>query len=115
MSGVQAVFPWQSVLETAGEGEVVASSREQARPGVAAPLPDEIHPALYEALSAAGIDALWSHQADALEMAHRGHTIVTTGTASGKSLAFNLPVLNTLATDRKARAFYLYPTKALAQ
>ena len=44
-----------------------------------------------------------------------GHTIVTTGTASGKSLAFNLPVLDTLASDLAARAFYLYPTKALAQ
>ena len=55
------------------------------------------------------------HQADALEAARRGHAIVTTGTASGKSLAFNLPVLDTLASDVAARAFYLYPTKALAQ
>jgi DEAD/DEAH box helicase domain-containing protein len=68
-----------------------------------------------EALARTGIEALWSHQADALESARRGHTIVTTGTASGKSLAFNLPVLDTLATDLAARAFYLYPTKALAQ
>ena len=62
-----------------------------------------------------GIEALWAHQADALEAARRGHAIVTTGTASGKSLAFNLPVLDTLASDVAARAFYLYPTKALAQ
>ena len=61
------------------------------------------------------IEALWAHQADALEAARRGHAIVTTGTASGKSLAFNLPVLDTLASDVAARAFYLYPTKALAQ
>ena len=45
----------------------------------------------------------------------QGPVIVTTGTASGKSLAFNLPVLDTLARDRRARALYLYPTKALAQ
>ena len=67
-----------------------------------------------ESLAAAGIEALWAHQADAFEAARRGHTIVTTGTASGKSLAFNLPVLDTLATDL-SWAFYLYPTKALAQ
>ena len=63
----------------------------------------------------AGIEALWAHQADAFEATRSGHAIVTTGTASGKSLAFNLPVLDTLATDLAARAFYLYPTKALAQ
>ena len=45
----------------------------------------------------------------------RGHTIVTTGTASGKSLCFNLPVLHMLSCDPRARALYLYPTKALAQ
>ena len=45
----------------------------------------------------------------------RGHTIVTTGTASGKSLCFNLPVLHMLSLDPRARALYLYPTKALAQ
>ena len=72
-------------------------------------------PPLAEGLAEAGIDGLWAHQADALEAARRGHTIVTTGTASGKSLAFNLPVLDTLARDLSARAFYLYPTKALAQ
>jgi DEAD/DEAH box helicase domain-containing protein len=94
---------------------VVATTRERAQAGVSTPLPEDIHPALYQALSAAGIEALWSHQADALESARRGHTMVTTGTASGKSLAFNLPVLDTLASDPAARAFYLYPTKALAQ
>ena len=115
MSRVQSTYPWLPVLETAGEDEVVATSVDAARPAVTTPLPDDLHPALREALAGAGIDALWSHQADALESARRGHTIVTTGTASGKSLAFNLPVLDTLAGDLAARAFYLYPTKALAQ
>jgi len=94
---------------------VVATTRERAQDGVVAPLPEDLHPSVLEALSAAGIEGLWSHQADALESARRGHTMVTTGTASGKSLAFNLPVLDTLASDPAARAFYLYPTKALAQ
>jgi DEAD/DEAH box helicase domain-containing protein len=56
------------------------------------------------------------HQAGAWEAARRGESlIVTTGTASGKTLAFNLPVLDSLAREPKSRALYLYPTKALAQ
>jgi DEAD/DEAH box helicase domain-containing protein len=69
-----------------------------------------------EALARRGIDVLYAHQAEAYEAAQRGgNVIVTTGTASGKTLAFNLPVLDALAADRHARALYLYPTKALAQ
>jgi DEAD/DEAH box helicase domain-containing protein len=115
VSGLKTESPWQAVLDGAEEGQLVATAREGASPGAAAPVPDALHPALREGLAAAGIDSLWSHQADALEAAMRGHTIVTTGTASGKSLAFNLPVLHTLASDPSARAIYLYPTKALAQ
>ncbi len=111
----QATYPWEPLLETGAEEELVATSREAARAGIVTPLPEDVHPSLRDALATAGIESLWSHQADALECARRGHTIVTTGTASGKSLAFNLPVLDTLATDLAARAFYLYPTKALAQ
>lgn len=67
-------------------------------------------------LSALGISGLWTHQARALAAARRGeHTIVSTGTASGKSLCFNLPVIERILSDPKARALYLYPTKALAQ
>ena len=90
------------------DDQLVTTAREGARRGVPAPMPDDLHPALLEALGAAGIEQLWSHQADTLEAARRGHTIVTTGTASGKSLAFNLPVLDTLATDpRRPRALPL--------
>src|SRR6202000_1887955 len=61
-----------------------------------------------------GISAPWSHQAQAAELAHGGrHVVVSTGTASGKSLAYQLPVLNALATDPLARVLYLSPTKAL--
>jgi DEAD/DEAH box helicase domain-containing protein len=110
-------LPWKDLLE-AGRGEqLVVQSREGARTGEAVPLPDErLHPAVASALRGAGVEQLWSHQSAAFESAlDRGHTIVTTGTASGKSLAFNLPVLDVLARDRAARALYLYPTKALAQ
>ena len=67
------------------------------------------------ALSRLEIERLYSHQAEAIHAAWEGPTIVTTGTASGKSLCFNLPILDVLRRDTKARALYLYPTKALAQ
>ena len=61
-----------------------------------------------------GIDTPWSHQLAAAELAHAGrHVIVATGTASGKSLAYQLPVLTALADDRRATVLYLAPTKAL--
>src|SRR6185503_13049658 len=97
-------YPWEPVLEPGREEELVATSREREQAGLAEPIPDDLHPALREGLAAAGIEALWAHQADALAAARRGHAIVTTGTASGKSLAFNLPVLDTLASDVAARA-----------
>jgi DEAD/DEAH box helicase domain-containing protein len=115
MAPVRTEIPWEALLETGREEQLVATAREGARPGARAAVPEALHPRLLEALSGSGIEALWSHQADALEAAAQGHTIVTTGTASGKSLAFNLPVLDTLAHDPSARAIYLYPTKALAQ
>jgi DEAD/DEAH box helicase domain-containing protein len=107
--------PWHEVIE-AGRGEqLVRQARYGARPPETVPLPDAVHPELREALERSGVGELYSHQAEAFEVAMRGPVIVTTGTASGKSLAFNLPVLDTLARDRRARALYLYPTKALAQ
>ncbi len=71
-------------------------------------------PDVVRAFTERGIGAPWSHQAHAAELAHAGrHVVVSTGTASGKSLAYQLPVLNALATDPRARALYLSPTKAL--
>ena len=91
-------------------------SEVPARDAVLAPLPEALHPRVREALAAQGVEALYAHQAEAWEAAARGeHFVVTTGTASGKTLAFNLPVLDALAREPKQRALYLYPTKALAQ
>ena len=67
------------------------------------------------ALDGLGIHSLYAHQEAALRAAFAGPTMVTTGTASGKSLCFQLPTLEVLCSDRRARALYLYPTKALAQ
>jgi DEAD/DEAH box helicase domain-containing protein len=62
------------------------------------------------------VTGLYRHQVEAWEAARRGESVViTTGTASGKSLAFNLPVVDAIAREPKTRALYLYPTKALSQ
>jgi len=71
---------------------------------------------LIEALGPRGISALYTHQAAAVDAALRGeHVAVVTGTASGKTLCYNLPILHTLLNNPDARALYLFPTKALAQ
>jgi DEAD/DEAH box helicase domain-containing protein len=76
--------------------------------------PEWAEPDVVRALTDRGIISPWSHQVDAAELAHAGrHVVVSTGTASGKSLAYQLPILNMLATDPRARALYLSPTKAL--
>jgi DEAD/DEAH box helicase domain-containing protein len=78
-------------------------------------VPDDLDPRVLAALERAGIEQLYAHQEEALRAAFAGPTIVTTGTASGKSLCFQLPTLEVLTSDPAARALYLYPTKALAQ
>ena len=61
-----------------------------------------------------GVSTPWSHQAAAADLAHEGrHVVLSTGTASGKSLGYQLPILTALAADPRARALYLSPTKAL--
>ncbi len=96
--------------------QIAAVSHQARRGGEFEPVPDGIAPAVREALERTGVDRLYSHQARAFELAASGrNVVVTTASASGKSLCFNLPVLNELAADDKARALYLYPTKALTQ
>jgi DEAD/DEAH box helicase domain-containing protein len=81
-----------------------------------APLPDDLRPELARALAARGIERLYSHQADAYNAVRRGrHLVVVTPTASGKTLCYNLPVLQRLLQQPERRALYLFPTKALAQ
>jgi DEAD/DEAH box helicase domain-containing protein len=86
------------------------------RPARFAPFPDDLHPALVDALRARGVHALYTHQAAAWQCVQAGqHLVVVTGTASGKTLCYNLPVLDCLLRHPQARALYLFPTKALAQ
>jgi DEAD/DEAH box helicase domain-containing protein len=79
-------------------------------------LPEDIHPALRSALERRGISRLYTHQRSAYAAAAEGKSLVAvTPTASGKTLCYNLPVLQTAVSDPKARALYIFPTKALAQ
>jgi DEAD/DEAH box helicase domain-containing protein len=108
--------PWETLLEQGREDErLVHEDSYQPRPARPTLIPPELGPAVKQALNSVGIDQLYSHQSEALYKAFEGPTIITTGTASGKSLCFQLPTLQTLTADRAARALYLYPTKALAQ
>ena len=86
-----------------------------ARPGKAVDWPGWVPELLVDRLRARGIARPWEHQAAAASSAWSGRSVVVaTGTASGKSLAYQLPVLSTLLADEKATALYLAPTKALA-
>ncbi len=108
--------PWTSLLQTGRDDErLVREAFEGPRPAELRPVPAELHPAVRAALAGRGLTELYGHQEEALRAAWQGPTIVTTGTASGKSLCFQLPTLDVLCRDAKARALYLYPTKALAQ
>jgi len=81
-----------------------------------APFSEDLDARLCDILRQRGIDQLYTHQAAAIEHALAGrHVVVTTPTASGKTLCYNAPVLSTILRDPSARALYLFPTKALAQ
>jgi DEAD/DEAH box helicase domain-containing protein len=104
------VLRWEGLLQ--GE-EVAHLATEPEREARFAPMPGELDPRVHAAI---GVARLYAHQRAAWDAAARGENVmVTTGTASGKTLAFNLPVLDALARQPKTRALYLYPTKALAQ
>lgn len=78
--------------------------------------PEDVHPALRKALVAKGFEKLYSHQRSSWDALNEGkHIVVVTPTASGKTLCYNLPVLNAILNDQSARAMYLFPTKALSQ
>jgi DEAD/DEAH box helicase domain-containing protein len=84
--------------------------------GLFADYPEEAHPALVEALKKKGFASLFSHQRQAWEKVNQGkNVVVVTPTASGKTLCYNLPVLDRILKEPSARAIYLFPTKALSQ
>ena len=105
-----------------GRGERLVHVHEvPARLEQVAPWPGWVAPEVYSAFSRSGITNLWTHQREAADLAHQGtHVVISTGTASGKSLGYQLPVLSdivdgaTAPSGRGATALYLSPTKALA-
>lgn len=90
--------------------------RFPARPAVYGEWPQFLRPELKSALQAKGIEQLYSHQSQAIEAAVGGkNVVIVTPTASGKTLCYNLPVVQSVLQDSGSRALYLFPTKALAQ
>lgn len=88
----------------------------EERPSQTVKLPDFIHDKIKNALMHRGIDSLYTHQETAFRYAMEGKSFVAvTPTASGKTLCYNLPVLQSIMEDPYARALYMFPTKALAQ
>jgi DEAD/DEAH box helicase domain-containing protein len=96
--------------------EVLTSLRRiPARDAEFRPVSDWVRSGLSEAYRAKGIKELYSHQAATAELVHNGrNVVVVTPTASGKTLCYNLPVLNAVLENPDTRALYLFPTKALA-
>ncbi|MGB7219159.1 MAG: DEAD/DEAH box helicase [Vicinamibacterales bacterium] len=95
---------------------VTSVRRLPAQAAQYAPFPPGLEPRLQAALEARGVTELYTHQAEAIEHALAGrHVVVTTPTASGKTLCYNAPVLHSILQDPSSRALYLFPTKALAQ
>ncbi len=110
--------PVQRLVRRLGKryaGRITGTAVLPERPARLLPLPEELDPRLATALRARGVAQLYSHQREAWDAVTAGrHTVVVTPTASGKTLCYNLPVLQAALKDR-AKALYLFPTKALSQ
>ncbi|MCU0226694.1 MAG: DEAD/DEAH box helicase, partial [Bryobacterales bacterium] len=103
-------------LRESGDPSIRAIHHQPAFAGAFADLPDALPPAVKQALQRRGIARLYAHQAEAYGHVSAGkHVVVVTPTASGKTLCYNLPVLQAMTADKGARALYLFPTKALAE
>ncbi|MFH2091145.1 MAG: DEAD/DEAH box helicase [Pseudomonadota bacterium] len=97
-------------------GDIVCHKTLDPVPAVFADSPVSLKNNLSDLLNALGIEQLYSHQKTAIQMIRQGiHTVIATPTASGKSLIYNLPVIDALMDDHKAHALYLFPLKALAR
>ncbi|MGH9722095.1 MAG: DEAD/DEAH box helicase, partial [Bryobacteraceae bacterium] len=98
------------------DSAVRAIRRQAARAGEYADIPPDAHPDLAAALRRRGIERLYTHQAESFRLVREGRNVViVTPTASGKTLCYNLPVLDRVLRQPEARAMYMYPTKALAE
>ena len=115
-AGLQAALTRFQTLKGEPGSVIRAIHHQPASPGEFADIPEAVDPALREALERQGIARLYSHQAEAFTKVAAGqNVVVVTPTASGKTLCYNLPVLNRLIAEPDTRAMYLFPTKALAE
>jgi DEAD/DEAH box helicase domain-containing protein len=113
---LEAVVSYFRSKHLEADSAVRAIHHQPAAEGIFADIPELVDPKLRAALEKRGITRLYSHQADAFDQIQAGkHVVIVTPTASGKTLCYNLPVLNLLMRDEGARAMYLFPTKALAE
>ncbi len=102
-------------LQKTYAGRITGQATSPARPGRYIELPDDLDPRLRTALQARDISRFYSHQGQAWKAIRAGqHTVIVTPTASGKTLCYNVPILQT-ALQHQAKALYLFPTKALSQ
>jgi len=98
------------------DSPIRAIRHQPARAAEYVDIPESAHPKLREGLGRRNVPKLYSHQSEAFETVKAGkNVVIVTPTASGKTLCYNLPVLDLLLRDPEARAVYLYPTKALAE
>ncbi|MBA2428259.1 MAG: DEAD/DEAH box helicase, partial [Thermoleophilaceae bacterium] len=88
MPTAPTTLPWHELIESGRGEQLVAQARYGAEAAQRAPFPEDLHPAVADALHGRGVGSLYAHQAEAFEAAREGHVMVTTATASGKSLAF---------------------------
>ena len=119
-SGKEAVGVRDIIKELAARGRtdevITAVQHFPERQAEWAPMPDWARPELVQAYRTKGVAQLYSHQAAAAEGVRAGkNLVIVTPTASGKTLCYNLPVLNAILENADTRALYLFPTKALAQ
>ena len=114
-SQIETVVDYLAARDRNGE-LITALHRVPARQAKWAPMPEWVRPELIAAYREKGVEQLYSHQAHAVTAVHaRRKTVIVTPTASGKTLCYNLPVLNSVLENPNVRALYLFPTKALAQ
>src|SRR5882724_11865977 len=113
---LEAVLAHFRALMQKDDSPIRAIRHQPARAAEYVDIPESVHPKLREGLIRRNVPKLYSHQAESFELVKTGkNVVIVTPTASGKTLCYNLPVLDLLLRDPEARAVYLYPTKALAE
>ncbi len=114
-ASLEKVVEQFEAMQSRQDSPITAIRRQPAREAEYVDLPEAVDPKLRKVLAERGVDKLYTHQGEAFERVSKGeNVVVVTPTASGKTLCYNLPVLNTLISDPEACALYLFPTKALS-